>query len=115
MVGSSKLYHKSTIVCLPTSYGEGLPKSLLEAASCGRPIVTYDVPGCREIVKDGYNGFLVKPKSVDGLVEAISELLNDRELCIEMGKNGRELVEKHFTQEKIAQETMAVWEEVLVS
>ena len=115
MVGSSKLYHKSTIVCLPTSYGEGLPKSLLEAASCGRPIVTYDVPGCREIVKDGYNGFLVKLKSVDGLVDAISLLLNDRELCIKMGKNGRKLVEKHFTQEKIASETIAVWEEVLAS
>ena len=107
--------HQSTIVCLPTIYGEGLPKSLLEAASCGRPIVTYDVPGCREIVKDGYNGFLVKAKRVDGLVEAISKLLNDRELCIEMGKNGRKLVEKHFTQEKIAKETMAVWEELLAS
>jgi len=107
--------HQSTIVCLPTIYGEGLPKSLLEAASCGRPIVTYDVPGCREIVIDGYNGFLVEPKSVDGLVGAISKLLNDRELCIKMGKNGRKLVEKYFTQEKIAQETMAVWEELLVS
>ena len=109
------VFHQSTIVCLPTTYGEGLPKSLLEAASSGRPIVTYDVPGCREIVKDGYNGFLVKAKRVDGLVEAISKLLNDRELCIEMGKNGRKLVEKHFTQEKIAKETMAVWEELLAS
>ena len=110
-----KVYHQSTIVCLPTTYGEGLPKSLLEAASCGRPIVTYDVPGCREIVIDGYNGFLVKAKRVDDLISAISNLLDDRELCIKMGKNGRKLVEKYFTQEKIAQETMAVWEELLVS
>jgi len=109
------VFHQSTIVCLPTTYGEGLPKSLLEAASCGRPIVAYDVPGCREIVKDGYNGYLVKPKSVDGLVNAISQLLNDHELCDNMGKNGRKLVEKHFTQEKIAVETIAVWEEVLAS
>ena len=109
------VYHQSTIVCLPTTYGEGLPKSLLEAASCGRPIVTYDVPGCREIVIDGYNGFLVKAKRVDDLISAISNLLDDRELCIKMGKNGRKLVEKYFTQEKIAQETMAVWEELLVS
>jgi len=107
--------HQSTIVCLPTSYGEGLPKCLLEAASCGRPIVTYDVPGCREIVIDGYNGFLVKAKRVDDLISAISNLLDDRELCIKMGKNGRKLVEKHFTQEKIAKETMAVWEELLAS
>jgi len=111
----AKIYHQSSIVCLPTTYGEGLPKSLLEAASCGRPIVTYDVPGCREIVKDGYNGYLVMPKSVDGLVQAISHLLNNYDLCVKMGKNGRKLVEKHFTQEKIAQETIAVWEEVLAS
>ena len=109
------VFHKSTIVCLPTYYGEGLPKSLLESASCGRPIVTYDVPGCREIVKDGINGFLVKPKSVDGLVSAITELINDKELCFRMGLKGRKRVEKHFTQEKIAAETIAVWEEVLAS
>jgi glycosyltransferase involved in cell wall biosynthesis len=66
-------------------------------------------------VKDGYNGFLVKPKSVEGLVEAIITLLNDKELCIKMGQNGRKLIEKHFTQEKIASETIAVWKEVLAS
>jgi len=109
------VYRRSSIICLPTTYGEGLPKSLLEAASCGRPIVTYDVPGCREIVIDGYNGFLVKPKSVSGLVDAISTLLKDEELCTKMGRNGRKLVEKYFTQEKIAKETIAVWEEVLAS
>ena len=109
------VFHQSTIVCLPTTYGEGLPKSLLEAASCGRPIVAYDVPGCREIVKDGYNGYLVQPKSIDGLVEAIILLINNYKLCVQMGKDGRKLVKKYFTQEKIAQETMAVWDEVLAS
>ena len=89
------VFHQSTIVCLPTTYGEGLPKSLLEAASCGRPIVIYDVPGCREIVKDGYNGYLVEPKNVDGLVDAISKLLNNYDLCVKMGNNGRKLVEKY--------------------
>ena len=108
----AKVYYQSTIVCLP-SYREGLPKSLLEAASCGRPIVTYDVPGCREIVKDGYNGYLVQLKSIDGLVQAISQLINYYELCVQMGKNGRKLVKKHFSQEQIANETLAVWEEVL--
>jgi len=108
----AKMYYQSTIVCLP-SYREGLPKSLLEAASCGRPIVTYDVPGCREIVKDGYNGYLVQLKSINGLVQAISQLLNDHKLCVQMGKNGRKLVKKHFSQEQIANETLAVWEEVL--
>ena len=71
-----------------TTYGEGLPKSLLEAASCGRPIVTYDVPGCREIVKNKYNGFLVEKRDIDGLAKSIFILINNRSLCEEMGKTG---------------------------
>jgi glycosyltransferase involved in cell wall biosynthesis len=107
------IYHKSTIVCLPTTYGEGLPKALLEAASCGRPIITYDVPGCREIVKDGFNGFLVKPGEIKNLVESLEELINSSHLCNKMGKNGRLMVKKEFNQEKIALKTFSVWEELL--
>lgn len=108
-----KVYHQASIVCLPTTYGEGLPKSLLEAASCGRPIVTYDVPGCREIVKDQYNGFLVEQKNVDQLVNSISALINNKNLCEKMGRNGRKLVKEFFTQEKIANDTLKVWANVL--
>ena len=110
-----QVYHQASVVCLPTTYGEGLPKSLLEAASCGRPIVTYDVPGCREIVKNKYNGFLVEKRDIDGLAKSISILINNRSLCEEMGKNGRKLVNEYFTQEKIASETFKVWDEVLPS
>ena len=109
----AEVYHQASIVCLPTTYGEGLPKSLLEAASCGRPIVTYDVPGCREIVKDGFNGFLIIPRDIEGLVKALSHLLKNYNKCVEMGNNGRKLVKKHFNQEKIAKETLNVWEKVL--
>ena len=98
---------------MPTSNAEGLQKSLLEAASPGRPIVTYDVPGCREIVKDGYNGFFVHVQDIYGSPKAIKTLLNDYDLCTLMGKNGRKLVKKYFSQEQIANETLAVWEEVL--
>jgi len=107
------VYQQSTIVCLPTSYGEGLPKSLLEAASCGRPIISYNVPGCREVVIDGLNGILIPLKDIDALIKATETLLNDYELCVQMGKNGRELIVKEFSLEQIANETMAVWEEVL--
>ena len=104
------VYKQSTIICLPTIYGEGLPKTLLEAASCGRPIVTYDVPGCREIVEDGYNGYLLKPRELDKLVTIILNLITNPNLCKVMGINGRKIVEKNFTQEKIAKQTLNGWE-----
>ncbi len=103
---------QAAVVCLP-SYREGLPKALLEAASCGRPIITYDVPGCREVVIDGENGFLVPLKDRQVLVTALEKLLCDPELRRRMGIVGREMVTKEFSQEKVADETMRVWEEVL--
>jgi len=104
---------QATVVCLPSSYGEGLPKVLLEAASCGRPIVTYDVPGCREIVIDGVNGILVPVKNIQALVVALEILLCDSELRRRMGRSGRQSVLKEFSQERVAAETMRVWAEVL--
>ena len=99
---------RSTIVCLP-SYREGLPKALLEAASCGKPIVTYNVPGCREVVVDKVNGFLVELKNIIGLSNAIKELLLNNSLRDKMGDEGRRLVVKHFSQEEIAKQTELLW------
>lgn len=101
------------VICLPTSYGEGLPKSLLEAASCARPIVTYDVPGCREVVRDGQNGFLVPLKNIDKLGEALLRLLGDPKLRRRMGANGRNLVLNEFSQEKVARETIDLYRGLL--
>jgi glycosyltransferase involved in cell wall biosynthesis len=109
-----EVFARAHIVCLPTSYGEGLPKALLEAASCARPIVTYDVPGCREIVEDRLNGILVPVKDKQKLVEAIAQLLIDPDLRRKMGAAGRAKVVKGFSQESVAEETLRVWEEVLV-
>jgi len=106
------IYKLATIVCFP-SYREGLPKSLLEAASCGVPIVTYDVPGSREVVIDQLNGMLVPLKNEVALQNAIQTLLNDSSLRESYGKSGRKLVIDKFSQEKIADETQALWEEVL--
>ena len=99
------------VVCLP-SYREGLPKALLEAASSGRAIVTYDVPGCREVVTDGVNGILVAPRDEPALHAALIRLLADRGLRGRMGGMGRARVMKEFSQERVAAETMAVWREV---
>ena len=74
----NKVYQQSNIVCLP-SYREGLPKSLIEAAACGRAIVTTDVPGCREIVKINIMAFSTS-KNAKLLAEAILDLINDNSL-----------------------------------
>lgn len=102
---------QSHIVCLP-SYREGLPKSLLEAASCGKPIVATDVPGCREIVREGINGFLVPARNGFALAEALRKLIDNKDLRKQMGANGREIVLKDFSEEKIINETLAVYEEL---
>ncbi len=99
------------IVVLP-SYREGLPKVLLEAAACARPVVATNVAGCREIVKDGINGFLVPPKDPASLSEAIAKLLENPSLRIRMGIRGREIVEKEFSVDRISQETLNLYNEL---
>jgi len=104
---------QSSIAVLPSSYGEGVPKSLIEAASTGLPIVTYDVPGCREIVRNGENGFLVPLKDVRSLADAIEELLRNPEMRYKMGKRSREIVENEFAEEHIIRQTLALYKGLL--
>lgn len=85
----------SSIYVLP-SYREGTPRTVLEAMSVGRPIITTDAPGCRETVVDSYNGYLVPVKSVDGLVKAMEKFILNPELISTMGKASREVVEDKF-------------------
>lgn len=100
----AEAYKNVHMVVLP-SYREGLPKSLLEAASCGRPIVATDVPGCREIVEHGVNGLLVPPQDPVGLANALETLIVNTDLRSSMGKAGRQMVEDHFSLEKVNAET----------
>jgi len=79
---------KADIICLP-SYREGLPKSLLEAAASGLPIITTDVPGCREVVEHKVNGFLVPPQDYENLVRTLKVLIEDKKIRLKMGKMGR--------------------------
>lgn len=103
------VFARSHIVCLPTFYGEGVPKTLIEAASSGRPIVTTNTPGCREIVKESVNGILVPIKDVDALVAAIRTLLESPELRVRMGHAGRQLVREKFSMDKVIGETLDVY------
>ncbi len=98
------------ILVLPTYYGEGVPKILIEAAACGIPIVTTNVAGCREIVRQDLNGILVGVHSPEHISASIVKLLNDTELCKAMGQAGRKIVEEEFSMEKVNRETLHVYE-----
>jgi glycosyltransferase involved in cell wall biosynthesis len=109
-----EIIREAAIVCLPTTYGEGIPKILIEAAAGECPIVAYDVPGCREIVTDGDNGVLVPAGDVDQLAQALKQLLENSEQRRRMGARGRELVQAEFSQEIIVAQTLAIYSELLV-
>ncbi|GAB6111204.1 hypothetical protein JCM14713_09620 [Desulfomicrobium salsuginis] len=103
-----ELLTQSHIVCLP-SYREGLPKSLLEGLAAGRPLVATDVPGCREAVQDGVNGFLVPAKDARSLADALEKLILSRELRQRMGEASRNLALSEFSSQRIEAETLAVY------
>jgi glycosyltransferase involved in cell wall biosynthesis len=109
-----EVFARSHIVCLPSFYGEGVPKVLIEAAACGQPIITTDTPGCREIVRNGENGILVPVKDYLALADAIQRLIENPELRKRMGLRGREIAVNEFSIEKVVQETLAVYMELMV-
>lgn len=110
----SEIWRQSHIAVLP-SYREGLPKVLLEAASCGRPIVTTDTTGCREIVTDGENGFLVPVGDSENLAKSIDRLIRDRELRRQMGRVGRRRVEESYSDEVVAEKVLSLYRDVMNS
>lgn len=100
------------IICLP-SYREGMPKALLEAAACGRPIVATDIAGCREVVRHEHNGLLVPPRDADALTEALRRLLQDRDLRQTMGARSRAVAEAEFSTDAIIRANIDLCEEIL--
>jgi glycosyltransferase involved in cell wall biosynthesis len=107
------VWRRAAIAVLPSTYGEGVPKTLLEAAACGRPLVAADVPGCREVVRPGATGILVPPHDVDRLAEAIASLADNPAERAAFGRAGRELIEGRFSDEIVARETLALYRAAL--
>jgi len=105
------LLARAHIVCLP-SYVEGLPLSLAEAAAAGKPIVASDIPGCRAVVRDRVNGFLVPVKDSAALSDRIAELLADRELRQRMGALGRDFAVRELSIERCVERTFALYRKV---
>ena len=101
----------ATLVTLP-SYREGVPRSLLEAAAMGKPLVATDVPGCREIVEDGVNGLLVPPRDARALGDAIERLLMNPGLSTRMGIASRQKVLDAFDEKTVITATLRVYAEL---
>ena len=102
----------SHVVCLP-SYREGLPKSLLEASGIGRPMIASNVPGCREVVRDGITGLLVEPRDCKGLAEAMLRLGQDPALRLRMGHAARERAAALFSVKDVVHDTFLIYDELL--
>jgi glycosyltransferase involved in cell wall biosynthesis len=102
------------VVCLP-SLREGVPKVLIEAAACGRAIVTTDAPGCREIVRNGENGLLVPVRDSRALAEALRLLIESAPLRAGMGLKGRDIAVQEFSIERVVRETLGVYRDLLAN
>ena len=103
----------ANVVALPSNYGEGVPKILIEAAACARAIVTTDSPGCREIVRDGVNGRLVARGDIGALAASLGELLTDAALRARCGAAGREIAAAEFGEKLVVERTMALYDRML--
>ncbi len=109
-----KVLSQANVVCLP-SLREGVPKVLIEAAACGRSIVTTDAPGCREIVRNGENGLLVPVRDSKALADALRLLIESAPLRAQMAARGREIAVSEFSVERVVNETLGVYRELLAS
>ena len=107
------VWRDAAVAVLPSYYREGIPRSLLEAAASCRPVVTTDMPGCREIVEDGVNGLLVRPRDTVALADALERLIVSPKLRATMGKAGRERVLQYFTERRVVEQTLTVYRTLL--
>jgi glycosyltransferase involved in cell wall biosynthesis len=108
-----EIWAQAHIAALTSLGGEGVPKSLLESAACGRPIVATNVPGCRDVVADGVNGFLVAPGDPAATADALARLIGDRALRRNFGAQSRRIAEERFSDQAVAAETLAIYRRLL--
>jgi glycosyltransferase involved in cell wall biosynthesis len=108
-----KWFHQVDVAVLPSFYGEGVPRSLIEAAASGLPIVTTDMPGCRDIVADGVNGLLVPPRDASALARAIKLLHDNPRKRADFGAAGREKVLTEFDEKIVLRRTLDVYRELM--
>jgi len=105
-----EVWRRAAVAVFPSTYNEGVPKAVLEAAACARPIVASDRPGCREVVRPGETGLLVPAGDIAALAEAIAALVGDPARRRQMGRAGRALVEREFGEAEVARQTLALYQ-----
>lgn len=103
------------VCCMPSRGGEGLPRTILEAAACGRPIVTTDVPGCRSFVRPGMDGLVVRSDDPGHLAEAFVALAADPARVAAMGRSARERVAQQYTENAVSGTVAALYRTLLSS
>jgi glycosyltransferase involved in cell wall biosynthesis len=100
---------QTSIICLPTRYKEGLPRLLVEAGACARPIVATDIPGCRMILRNAENGLIIAPGDLIALVDALKTLIGNPSMRQKMGARAREIVEQEFSVNSVIARTLDVY------
>src|SRR5262245_46785677 len=108
-----ELWRRCAIAALASLGGEGVPLSLIEAAACGRPLVATDVPGSRDIARDGVNALLVPPGEPDALADALERLIRDRPLRQNFAAASRGIVDSGFSSEQVSAATLALYTRLL--
>lgn len=108
-----QVYASASIVCLPTTYGEGVPTVLIEAAASGRALVGSDTPGCREVIQPEVNGLLVPPDNAPALAAALERLVVDGALRRRMGMAARQSAVERFSARQVHAETWAIYQRAL--
>lgn len=108
-----ELLQQCHIYAFPSYYKEGIPKSLIEAAAIGRPIVSTQNVGCKEVVTDGINGFLVPVKDPQAIADKLKKLVSNKDLRIKMGKASREIAEKNFSLDEVVKKHLEIYQELV--
>lgn len=101
------------VFVLPSYYREGVPRVLLEAGAMGIPLITTDMPGCRDVVRNGLEGFLVKPRCPESLAAALNCLLASKEMRVAMGYAARQQVVSNFSLDQVADEYADIYQQLL--
>jgi len=107
------VWRNCEIAVVPTRTREGMPRVMLEAASCGRALIVTDVPGCRHFVRDGIEGFVVPPDDVEALAAAMDQLAQNPELRQMMGHAARERVLSGYTEQHVKVAVLNIYETFL--
>lgn len=101
---------KAAIFVLPSYYGEGFSKAIMEASASGKPVITTTVPGCADAVIDGITGLVIPPRDIESLEQSIEKLLLNETLRAELGRNGRQHAEKYFSIDSVVEQHMSIYD-----